>query len=117
MDLEAVVLAALSSLPCCSQSAFEQEELPLPVIVAAQDNCRVLARADGMPYLEEMEITLHVYAKTLTELKTLSLSAHEAVTALGLSCLSQARDHDETAWAHHLTLRYRAVLCGDTIYQ
>ena len=117
MDLEAAMLLALGSLPACSQSAFEKDELPLPLIVVSQENRRVLARADGAPYLEEAEVSAHVYAKTLTELNALSRQAHEALTAMGLSCLSQARDHDETAWAYHHLFRYRAVIHGDTIYQ
>ncbi len=117
IDMKNAMLSALSSLPACTAEIFQREEMPLPIIVVQDAQRSVLARVDGMPYLESYQARVDVYAASLEERDLLFLQADQALTALGLCRDSVSSDYEENAWAYHQTIFYKAVLCGGWIYQ
>ena len=116
-DLKPTVLQALSRLPARAALSFARDEAPLPAVTVAEENVSVFARADGEPYLEEHTLSLDVYAASQGALAALSLAADEAMTALGLRLTAAQEAFDETAYAWRKTLRYRALVHQNTIYQ
>ena len=117
IDLKPAVLQALAALPACTAAAFSREEVPLPVITVNQEDASVFAQADGAPYLEEYILSVCVHAATQEETERLALSADQALKQMGLR-LTGARDlYNEEAYAWEKTLRYRALLHQNTIYQ
>ena len=116
-DLKPALLTALSALPACAAVSFAREEIPLPVIVIADESGGVLAQADGTPVLEEYLFAVNVYAASPEAAESLAIQADAALTALGLRCTQRQGLYDEEAYAWRKYLRYRAVLKGDAIYQ
>ena len=76
-----------------------------------------MAQADGEAYLEECLMAVDVYAATLEEAETLACRADAALDALGLRRTDTHDAYDEGAYAWRKSLRYRAVIPGDTLYQ
>ena len=116
-DWKPTLLSALSNLPACAAPSFAREEIPLPVIVVADESGGVLAQADGAPLLEEYLFAVNVYGRSPRETEDLAEGADAALTALGLRCVQRQDLYDEEAYAWRKYLRYRAVLKGDLIYQ
>lgn len=116
-NLKPAVLEALSALPACAAESFAREELFLPILVVSEESGSVLSQADGCPYLEECLLQLDVYAATRQEADSLAAQADEALTALGLRRIQQQDLYDQEAYAFQKSLRYRAVIHGDTLYQ
>ena len=117
IDMKQAMLSALSSLPACTAESWEREEKPLPIVVVQDGERSVLARADGLPYLESYRARVDVYAASLSQADSLAAQADAVLHALGLTRESYAPDHQEDAWAYHTTMVYKAVLCGQWIYQ
>ena len=117
IDMKGAMLSALKDVPACTAESFARQELPLPIVVVQDADRAVLARADGKPYLERYEAQVDVYAATAQEADALAAQADAALWALGLVRQEYRTFHDEAAYAHHRTLRYKAVLCGQWIYQ
>ena len=117
IDLKPAMLNALSALPACTAAAFAREEASLPVITVSQEGGEVTARADGEAYLEEYTMAVDVYAAAPEEAEALAIRADAALSALGLRRADTRDEYDEGAYAWRKTLRYRAVIHGDTLYQ
>ena len=116
-NLKNEMLLALSALPACTAEAFAREELPLPIIVIGEESGRVLAQADGEPYLEEYVMAVDVYAFSRAELDALAIQVDQALSALGFFRIYQQDRYEEDAFALRKALRYRGVIGGDRIYQ
>lgn len=117
IDMKQAMLSALSSLPACTAESWEKEEKPLPIVVVGDAQRSVLARADGMPYLESYRAQVDVYAASLAQADALCAQADAALHALGLSRENFTQDFRDEAFAYHRTMVYKAVLCGQWIYQ
>jgi hypothetical protein len=117
IDMKTAMLSALKNLPACTAESFRREELSLPLITVEDAQRSVLARVDGRPYLEKYQARVDVYAATPEERDLLFLQADAALSNLGLVRESTSADHDDTAYACHQTILYKAVLCGEWLYQ
>ncbi len=117
MDMKGAMLSALKDVPACTAESFARQELPLPIVVVQDADRAVLARADGKPYLERYQARVDVYAATAQEADALAVRADAALWALGLLRDGYSAGYDEAAYAHHRTMVYKAVLCGQWIYQ
>lgn len=117
IDMKAAMLQALENLPACTAESYAREEMSLPIIVVQDAERAVLARVDGKPYLESYQAQVDVYAASPQEADTLAQEADAALWALGLMREGYAGGHDEKAYAYHVKMIYKAVLCGEWIYQ
>lgn len=117
IDMKKAMLSAMAALPACTAESFEKEEKPLPIIVVQDAERSVLARVDGRPYLESYQGQVDVYAAQPQEADALAAGADAALWALGLMRESFSADYDETACAYHRKMIYKAVLCGEWLYQ
>lgn len=116
-DLKPAVIEALARLEAHVTASFPRADVPLPVIVVAEESGRVTAQADGLPYLEETALGVDVYAKSPEQKEALTGQVDAALTNLGLRRTLSQDLYDETAYAWRKRLRYRALLQGETIYQ
>ena len=117
IDMKTAMLSALKDLPACTAESYRREEHALPLITVEDAQRSVLARVDGRPYLEHYQARVDVYAATQEERDLLFLQADAALCNLGLVRESTSADHDDTAYACHQTIFYKAVLCGEWLYQ
>lgn len=115
--MKAAMLQALQALPACTAESFAREALPLPIVVVRDAERAVLARVDGQPYLESYQAQVDVFANTAAQADALAAQADAALWALGLMRESMESGHDEKAYAYHRKMIYKAVLCGEWIYQ
>lgn len=117
IDLKPALLTALSALPACTREAYAAEDLPLPLVVVSDADRHITARADGEDYLEEYTAAADVYAKTRAEGESLCQSTDAALAALGLRRVSFSEEFDETPYAFHFRMLFRAIVRGETLYQ
>lgn len=117
IDMKQAMLSALDGLPACTAESYEREELSLPLIVVQDAECSTLARVDGKPYLEQYRGQVDVYAHSAADADALAARADAALWALGLSREGYQEGHADAPFAYHRRMMYKAVLCGEWIYQ
>lgn len=117
INMKQAMLSAMADLPACTAESFCREEKELPLVVVGDAERTVLARVDGKPYLEQYQAQVDVYAATAPQADALAARADTALWNLGLTRESYQESHDAQAYAYQRTMRYRAVLMGEFIYQ
>ena len=86
-----------------------------PCMIFFESANNVHARADGAPYLHEIEFTLEIYALTPEVAHALSAAADEKMTVLGLMRTYCCDLFDDDTRTHRRVMRYRALCDNQSI--
>ena len=114
-DISQDVLAALKSVHTLVFYRQPDVLTQFPCLIYFESGNDVHARADGMPYLHEIEFTVEIYALSPEITHALSAAADEKLRAMGLNRTYCCDLFDDDARAHRRVMRYRALCDNNSI--
>ena len=114
-DISQEVLSALQSVHSLVYYHHPDVLTQFPCMIYFESGNDVHARADGQPFLHEIEFTLEIYALTPEITHALSAAADEKLRETGLSRTYCCDLFDDDARAHRRMMRYRALCDNSSI--
>lgn len=115
--LQPEVYAALQSTGHSISYHYPASGASLPCISFYEINNREASQADGLEYLTEVEYMVDCWAITPEETATMGAEVDAQMSALRLKRVFAYDLFEPDTGIHHKTMRYRALIQGNTIYQ
>lgn len=117
-DLSESIFSALQSVHTLVSYHHPAVMTQFPCVIFFESGNEVHDRADGAPFLHEVEYTLEIYALTPEVTHSLSAAADEKMRKLGFIRNYCCDLFDDDSRAHRRIMRYRA-LCDrqNTLFQ
>lgn len=115
--LQPEVYAALQATTYSISYQYPASGATLPCISFYEINNRESAQADGAEYLTEVEYMIDCWATTPEETATMGAAVDTQLATLRLKRVFAYDLYEPETAIHHKTMRYRALIQGNTIYQ
>ena len=97
--------------------AYPAKGINLPTISFYEISNHEAKMADGQEYASEIEYQIDLWALTPETTMAMALAVDEQLSALRLKRAFATDLYEVETCTHHKTMRYRALLVGDKIYQ
>jgi hypothetical protein len=97
--------------------AYPQDGVSLPCISFYEALNREHAQADGEEYETEVEYVIDCWGATPEVTATMGAAVHTELAKLRLKRTFSHDLYETETQIHHKSMRYRALIIGDTIYQ
>ena len=112
-ELSQSVFSALQSIHTLVSYQHPAAMTQFPCVIFFESGNDVHARADGAPFLHEVEYTLEIFALSPEVTHTLGAAADEKMRELGFIRSYCCDLFDDDSRAHRRVMRYRALCDGN----